>query len=81
MMLLFYVNCDEDFGILVELRLLENICFIMDIIDDGLVLLVVILGLFCVFFGEDFFLQWEDVNIDLLIGVVSLLGIYVGFVI
>ncbi|KGE89806.1 MAG: T9SS type A sorting domain-containing protein [Phaeodactylibacter xiamenensis] len=78
MMSLSYVNCDEDFGISVEPRPLENTCPIMDITDDGSVLLAATLGLLRVPPGEDLFPQWEEVNIDSLIGVVSLPGTYAG---
>ena len=78
MMSLSYVNCDEDFGISVEPRPLGNTCPIMDITDDGSVLLAATLGLLRVPPGEDLFPQWEEVNIDSLIGIVSLPGTYAG---
>lgn len=73
-----YFDCEEDFGISVEPRPLDNTCPVMDVADDGSVLLATTLGLLRVAPGEDLFPLSVDVNIDSLIGLVSLPGTYVG---
>ncbi|MEQ8707339.1 MAG: T9SS type A sorting domain-containing protein [Phaeodactylibacter sp.] len=74
----FYFDCEEDFGISVEPRPLENTCPVMDVADDGSVLLATTVGLLRVAPGENLFPQSVAVNIDSLIGLVSLPGTYVG---
>jgi hypothetical protein len=78
LMSMFYADCQEDFSIAVEPRQLENTCPVMDVAEDGSVLLATTLGLFRVPPGDDLSLQSVGVNIDSLIGLVSLPGTYAG---
>ena len=77
-MSMFYAHCQEDFSIAVEPRLLENTCPVMDVADDGSVMLATTLGLFRVPPGDDLSPQLVDVNIDSLVGIVGLPGTYAG---
>jgi hypothetical protein len=76
LMSMFYADCQEDFSIAVEPRLLENTCPVMDVADDGSVLLATTLGLLRMPPGDDLFPQPVDVDIDSLVGIVSLSGTY-----
>jgi hypothetical protein len=73
-----YFGCEENLGISVEPRSLENTCPVMDVAEDGSVLLATTFGLFRVAPGENLFPQSVDVSIDSLIGLVSLPGNLVG---
>lgn len=74
----FYFGCEDDIGISVEPRPLDNTCPVMAVGEEGSILLATTVGLMRIEANGDLFPQSVNMDIDSLIGVVDLPGTYVG---